>query len=136
MNRRPYDWWIPVREDLSLEELERAVLAELESYRYEVSENALGRPHSDEWVDGQLAEMRAALVKPEWRVVEKRDTHEETRREVPELRQCVLVAVDSSPDGYAELYYDPLEDDFVLASGDPPRTFGVRGDAVGCFMAR
>jgi hypothetical protein len=33
MNRRPYDWWIPVREDLSLEELERAVLAELESYR-------------------------------------------------------------------------------------------------------
>jgi hypothetical protein len=29
-----------------------------------------------------------------------------------------------------------LEEDFVLASGSPPQTFGVRGDAVGCLMAR
>jgi hypothetical protein len=124
------------RPELNLEELQRLVLEELESYRYEVPADTLGRPHSDDWVARQLADMRAALVEPEWRIVEKRDTFEEAGLDVPELRECVLVAVDSSPDGYAELYYDPVEDDFVLASGDPPQTFGVRGDAVGCFMAR
>ena len=118
---------------LNLEELQRFVMDELDSYRYEVPEGALGRPHSDAWVERQLGEMRAALVTPEWRVVEKRDTFEEMNQFPPELRQCVLVADD--PEGH-ELYYDPLEEDFVLALGDPPQTFGVRGDAVGCFMAR
>ena len=32
--------------------------------------------------------------------------------------------------------YDPSPAPFVLACGDPPETFGVRGDVVGCFMAR
>jgi hypothetical protein len=113
---------------VNLEELERYVLDEIESYRYEVPEGALGRPFSAEKVERLLSEMRAALVKPEWRVVEKRDMPDEF-----ELRRCVLVADDR--DSY-ELYYDPLEEDFVLAIGDPPQTFGVRGDAVGCFMAR
>ena len=118
---------------LNLEELQRFVLDELESYRYEVPEGALGRPHSDAWVERQLAEMRAALVTPEWRVVRQNDTPEEPPG-MPELRRCVLVADDR--DAY-QLYYDPLEEDFVLAfSGNPPDTFGVRGDAVGCFMAR
>ncbi|MDQ3671442.1 MAG: hypothetical protein M3364_03250 [Actinomycetota bacterium] len=121
-------------EGLNIEELERSVLADLESYRYEVSHNAFGRPLSDEWVQGQLAEMRAALVKPEWRLVEMRDTPEQIHRDPPELRECVVVAEDARGD--ADLYYDPLEGEFVLASGDPPQTFGVRGDAVGCFMAR
>ena len=49
------------------------------------------------------------------------------------IRQCVLVAADG--EGF-ELYYDPADEEFVLAMGDPPRTIGVRGDAVGCFMAR
>jgi hypothetical protein len=36
-----------------------------------------------------------------------------------------------------QLYFDPDDDEFVLAWGadDPPTTFGVRGD-VGCFMGR
>ena len=122
--------------ELDLEELRRSVLEELDSYRYEVPPNALGRPMSDDWVARQLGEMRAALVDPEWRVVVIRESAGGPPLEVPEPRQCVLVAVDSSPGGYAELYYDPLEGDFVLASGEPPETFGVRGDAVGCFMAR
>ena len=57
------------------------------------------------------------------------------RGEAPaDVRECFLVADDK--EGY-ELYFDPTSNDFVLAySGNPPSTFNVRGDAVGCFMAR
>jgi hypothetical protein len=122
--------------DRNLEEIRRYVLEEIASYRYEVDQAATGKPPSDEWVARQIAALRAALVEPEWRVVQKRDAPAESARETPELRHCVLIAVDRDPDGYAELYFDPYEEDFVVASGDPPQTFGVRGDAVGCFMAR
>jgi hypothetical protein len=114
-------------DDLNLGDLERAVVDELDSYRYEVPEGLLGRPASDEWVERQLAELRSALVKPEWRVVLMNDSGES------EARRCVLVADDGKGHG---LYYDPTEQDFVLAAGDPPETLGVRGDPVGCFMAR
>ena len=127
---------VPSRPDVDLQELQRSVLDALDSYRYDVPAGALGRPHSDEWVARQLAEMRAALVEPEWRAVVEREKPEGGARDLPEVRECVLVAVDASPEGYAELYYDPAEGEFVLASGDPPETFGVWGDAVGCFMAR
>ena len=119
-------------EDLDLDELERYVLDEIESYRYDVPEDALGKPFSAEEVKRLLAEMRAALVKPEWRMVDATDT-QGARRGVAEPRPCVLVADDGVD---YQLYYDPLEKEFVLASGDPPETIGVRGDAVGCFMAR
>jgi hypothetical protein len=115
---------------VDLEEVRRFVQSEIESYRYEVPEGALGRPLPDERVERELAEMRAALVKPEWRSVRKMDRDED------ELRQCILVA--EAEDGY-HLYYDPVDEDFVLATIPPtglPETFGVRGDAVGCFMAR
>lgn len=118
---------------LDLEELERLVLAEVESYRNEVPQDALGRPFSDEKVERLLAELKAALVKPEWRTVRMRDTPEQNERQPQESRLCVLVADDTE---LYELYYDPSNDDFFLAMGDPPETIGVRGDAVGCFMAR
>ncbi len=53
--------------------------------------------------------------------------------ETPDYRRCVLVADD--PDT-CSMYYDPLEKWFVLAMNDPPETFEVWGDAVGCAMAR
>ena len=64
-----------------------------------------------------------------------RDSVAQIRGEEPaSVRECFLVADDKA--GY-ELYFDPSSNDFVLAySGDPPSTFNVRGDAVGCFMAR
>ena len=129
---------------VDLEEVRRFVESEIESYRYEVPEGALGRPFPVEWVERQLTEMRAALVEPEWREVMTDDT--EAQRMAPgfavrEPRRCILVADDR--DGF-QLYYDPLEGDFTLAQsggGIPgsrgrPETIGVRGDAVGCFMAR
>lgn len=88
-----------------------------------------------EWVTQQLAEMRAALVDPVLRSIEIRDSVAQLRGEAPPgVRECFLVADDKA--GY-ELYFDPASNDFVLAySGNPPSTFNVRGDAVGCFMAR
>lgn len=81
-----------------------------------------------------LSEMRIALVEPRWATVQIRDTIEQINAAMPLLRECVLVADDR--EGY-ELYYDPEEKEFFLAySGNPPTTFNVRGDAVGCFMAR
>ena len=113
---------------VDLKELERYVVNELDNYQYEVSDDALGNPQSDEWVRGQLAELRDALVKPQWRDVELRDRPRDSGS-----RQCVLVADDG--DTY-QVYYDPVEREFVLAVHDPPETIGVRGDVVGCFMAR
>jgi hypothetical protein len=88
-----------------------------------------------EWVVRQLAEMRAALVDPVLRLIQISDSVEQARGESPPaVRECFLVADDRG--GY-ELYFDPTSNDFVLAySGNPPSTFNVRGDAVGCFMAR
>jgi hypothetical protein len=88
-----------------------------------------------EWVTRHLTAMREALVDPVLRSVAIRDSVAQLRGEAPPIvRECFLVADDR--EGY-ELYFDPTSNDFVLAySGNPPSTFNVRGDAVGCFMAR
>jgi hypothetical protein len=120
---------------MDISELRQSVESEIASYTYSVHKEALGQPMSKEWVSAQLKEMLGALVDPAWRTIAIRDSVEQARGEAePELRQCVIVADDQ--EGY-ELYYDPLAQEFVLAySGNPPTTFNVRGDAVGCFMAR
>ena len=120
---------------MDFDQLRDSVESEIDSYIYAVPCGALGQPMSDEWICSQLAEMRAALVQPRWGTILVRDTAEQMSGAVaPELRQCVLVADDRN--GY-QLYYDPPAEEFVLArSGEPPVTFNVRGDAVGCFMAR
>jgi len=116
---------------VNLDEVEQFVLGEIESYRYEVSEGALGRPLADERVNRLLADMRAALVEPKWETVVIRDTPEGPPLEPHEQRQCILVADDRN--GY-ELFYDPSEKEFFLADGGG--SIGVWGDAVGCFMAQ
>lgn len=116
---------------MNLEEIEQFVLDEVCSYRHEVSDGALGRPFSNEKVELLLAEMRTALVKPEWRMVDTSDTRA-VARGLAEPRRCALVAEDDT----FQLYYDPVEGEYALAIGDPPETIGVGGDAVGCWMAR
>jgi hypothetical protein len=116
-------------------DLRHTIEREIDSYVYQRHPQALGTPLPQEWVTRQLAEMRAALVEPVLRAVSIRDSVAQLRDEEPPIvRECFLVADDK--EGY-ELYFDPTSSDFVLAySGDPPSTFNVRGDAVGCFMAR
>ena len=119
---------------MNLQALRATVEHEMANYAYTVPEGAVGQPMSLEWVSSQLAEMRAALVEPTWKAVAIRDTIEQMNQVQPELRQCVLIADDRK--GH-ELYFDPQQAEYVLAySGDLPTTFNVRGDAVGCFMAR
>jgi hypothetical protein len=120
---------------MDLDALRAAVESEIESYVYDIHPKAIGRPLSQEWVDAQLIEMRAALVEPAWRDIKIQDSYEQVIGSAEcEIRSCVMVADDR--EGY-ELYFDPVHGGFVLAySGDPPVTFNVRGDAVGCFMAR
>jgi hypothetical protein len=112
-----------------------AIENELENYVYEIHSDAIGQPLPQEWVDAQLAAMRSALVQPIWRDIRIQDSYEQvTGTAECEIRPCVLVAADG--EGY-ELYFDPAQGNFVLAySGNPPVTFNVRGDAVGCFMER
>jgi len=119
---------------VDLAALRKAVESDIASYVYVVPSGALGRPASQAWLQSQLAEMSAALVEPTWRTVALRDTVAQIRQPEPETRQCVMVADDRKG---CELYFDPVVGSYVLAhSGSPPVTFNVRGDSVGCFMAR
>jgi hypothetical protein len=120
---------------MNTSELRRTIERDIASYVYEPHPAAQGTPLPNEWVTRQLMEMREALVDPVLRSVEIRDSVAQLRGEAPpDVRECFLVADDR--EGY-ELYFDPISNDFVLAySGNPPSTFNVRGDAVGCFMAR
>jgi hypothetical protein len=79
--------------------------------------------------------MRSALVAPYWTEVDIRDTFEQVSSDVSPCRSCAVVA----DNGHGTLLlFDPTGNDFLLAvrSGDGLRSIGVRGDAVGCFMAR
>ena len=116
-------------------DLRRMVIQEIDSYVYQHHPAAVGTPMPQQWVTQQLAAMREALGEPVPRLIEIRDTVAQQQGvATPLMRECFLVADDK--EGY-ELYFDPASNDFVLAySGTPPSTFNVRGDAVGCFMAR
>ncbi len=120
---------------MDLVALRVAVELEIENFAHSTQPDAFGDPMPREWVDAQLTEMRAALVTPIWRDIRVQDAYDQVYGASDhEIRRCVLVADDG--DGY-ELYFDPSQAGYLLAySGSPPVTSGVRGDAVGCFMAR
>ena len=86
----------------------------------------VGSPLPSEWFEAGLAQMRAALVEPYW--VEMLDGEEA-------LRKVAVVADDS---GHALVAFDPLTEEFVLGGWHDGRlgSWNVRGDAVGCFLAR
>ena len=119
---------------MDIASLRTFVEREIDEYVYGAPESAIGKPMSQEWVQQQLTELRQALVTPQWVAIQLKDTLHQMESASPILRDCVLVANDRNG---IQLYYDPDQNDFVLAhSGDPPETFNVRGDAVGSFMAR
>ena len=79
--------------------------------------------------------MRGSLIDPYWVEVELRDTFEQIKMSDSERRKCAAVADDGKG---MLLLFDPVEQSFVLAQRGVTglSTFGVRGDAVGCFLAR
>lgn len=120
---------------MDLETLRRIVENEIEHYLYPSSTDMIGVPWTEERVRAELAAMKGALVSPYWSEVELRDTHEQIAASPALSRMCGVVADDRKG---TLLVFDPVENEFMLAvrHNDKLMTFGVRGDAVGCFMAR
>jgi len=89
----------------------------------------LGSPLPPEWFAGQLAEMRSALVEPYCIEMPDGRHPDEGARPVWVVAEDpqILLAYDADPEG-----------DFVLIFRDAAELglSPVRGDAVGCFMAR
>lgn len=120
---------------MDLEALRRSVENEINNYQYSVPSTAAGNPISAEQIKAELAAMLAALVSPHWVEAELRDTFGQVTAEAPPSCNCVVVADDARGN---LLLFDPVENDFLLAQRQDGqlRSIGVRGDAVGCFMAR
>jgi hypothetical protein len=120
---------------MDLDTLRRVVENEIENYRYNPSTNMVGTAWDEERVCAELAAMKAALVAPYWTDVELRDTHQQITATPALSRRCAVVADDLNG---MLLVFDPVESEFMLAMRlkDELLTIGVRGDVVGCFMAR
>lgn len=120
---------------MDLHTLRREVENQIATYQYEVPKDAVGRPLKIDRVDTELNAMRTALVDPYWADVELRDTAEQINSAGIISRKCAVVADDRSGNLVA---FDPIENEFLLAiEGEAGlSSIGVRGDAVGCFMAR
>jgi hypothetical protein len=97
--------------------------------------STVGVPWDSDKIGRGIVEMETALVSPYWIDAEVRDTFDQTKMTEGPRRRCAVVADDGQG---TLLLFDPLADDFVLAqrSDSTITTFGVRGDAVGCFLAR
>ena len=120
---------------MDLEPLKSRGVAEIDAYRREYSSGLIGRPWPDEKVQAQLREFRSALIEPYWADVVRRDTAKQVRMTNPPVSRCAIVADDGEG---VLLAFDPVVPEFLLVQHHEGalRSFGVNGDAVGCFMAR
>jgi len=111
-------------------ELERQIAG----YVYEYPEGAIGGPLPDDVIRTCLNSMRSCLVEPHWEEVNICNTSEESRNGLGVKRMCVTMA----EDGAYVLVFDPVDEEYHLAwRGEHGLgTWGIRGDGVGCFIAR
>jgi hypothetical protein len=116
------------------QQLRREVERQISGYVYGVPAGAVGTPFPAGEIRTLLDAMRLYLVAPRWEEVHIRNTPEEIRTGVGVRRMCVTMAED---DGYV-LVFDPVDEEYHLAwrSEHGLGTWGVKGDAVGCFLAR
>lgn len=126
---------MPSPSDLDLNLLMSQVRLTIDSYRYEVPKESVGGAWSAVKLAQQLNEMRAALVAPYWAEVQLRDTFQQVAAAGDEGLLCAVIADDGKG---MVLAFDPLAAEFLLAQqdGEIYTSFGVWGDAVGCFLAR
>ncbi len=125
----------PEPSEIDLARLREEIEKEIDSYVYDFPDSAIGKPWSDAAIRKGLEDLRACLIAPYWAEVELRDTLEQINMAVALRRKCAAVA----DCGHGMLLmFDPSEESFVLAETGKTGliTFGVRGDAVGCFLAR
>jgi hypothetical protein len=111
---------------LDFSALKQQIEHEIDEYVYRVPEGTIGNPWPAEKVEQHLRAFRAALVEPYWADVTDDDK---------QLKRCVVVADDGKG---CPLIFEPEAQKFMLAmqKGSGLMSFGVDGDAVGCFFAR
>jgi hypothetical protein len=114
--------------------LQRETERQISVYVYHVPAGAIGTPLPADDIRDSLNKMRLRLIEPRWEEVHICNTPEEIRTGEGVSRTCVTMAED---EGYV-LVFDPVEEEYHLAwrSEYGLGTWGVRGDAVGCFLAR
>ncbi len=114
--------------------LRRELDHQIAGYVYEVPAGSMGNPLPADVIRSYLNAMRLCLVEPHWEKVNICNSREETSTGVGVKRMCVTMAED---EGYV-LVFDPVDEEYHLAwrSEDSLGTWGVRGDGVGCFIAR
>jgi len=114
--------------------LRREVQRQISRYVYQVPVGAIGSPLPADEIRDSLNKMRLCLTEPRWEELHIRNTADEIRTGEGLSRMCVTMAEDES---YA-LVFDPVEEEYHLAwrSEHGLGTWGVRGDSVGCFLAR
>ncbi len=120
---------------MDLDQLAREVSQAIETYTYDYPPGMLGQPWDAGRIAAHLDAMRGALVLPRWALVALRDTIEQIRSAEPAKYRCAIVADDRKG---TFLVFDVEDKAFMLArdDGNGLESFGVRGDVVGCFMAR
>ncbi len=109
---------------LDLHALAERVRLDVETYEVPPHDpQALGMPLPTEWFAKGLAEMRGLLVEPYL---------------VDVVAAGGRVAIVAEEPGHAVLAYDPVAEEFALGALVDGRfgDWNVRGDAVGCFLAR
>jgi len=115
-------------------QLRHKVELQISEYVYEVPTGAIGTRLSPDQIRADLELMRLCLIEPRWEEVNICTTPEEIRTGIGSTRPCVTMAEDA---GHV-LVFDLASNEFYLAwrSELGLGTWGIRGDAVGCFIAR
>jgi hypothetical protein len=114
---------------LDISGLRRQVEREIDEYVYQLPEGAIGNPWPAEKVEQRLRAFRSALVEPYWANVI--DDDKRTKR-------CIVIADEKRG---TLLVFEPEAQKFMLAMQSKLKeggliSFGVDGDAVGCFLAQ
>ena len=106
--------------------LRQRVEREIDKYLYEVPEGSLGNSWTANKVEQHLRAFRSALVEPYWASIVDDDK---------QAKRCVVIADEQKG---TLLVFEPRAQKFMLAiqKGSGLISFGVDGDAVGCFLAR
>lgn len=126
------------KNDLDFDALVAFIRKEIDEYDYPAltkdRTDLVGVPLAEDVVIADLARFRAALVKPYWIDVDRRDTLADMESETPVVERCSVVTDDR--DGYL-LAYEPHKQEFLLVYRTEDRcvSIGIRGDAVGCYLA-
>ncbi|RWB60600.1 hypothetical protein [Mesorhizobium sp.] len=126
------------KDDLDFDALIAFIHREIDEYDYPAlmkdRTDLVGVPVAEDVIIGDLARFRSALVKPYWIDVDRRDTIADLESRTPVVERCIVVTDDR--DGYL-LAYEAHKQEFLLVDRMEDRhvSIGVRGDAVGCYLA-